>query len=152
MAGTGTQQNETTVTATATANNLGSPRNDNAGDPNWDDVGQYEPARENARDFLAAREKLRDADDALSHALDAIHSGLKADADAISQVVVDFYTVHENESLALEQDIQYHLMNNCQRRDAFEESLQESAKQTQGIIANLLSRLSSGGHRQRRGH
>lgn len=124
-----------------------SPTSESPGDPNWDEICDYEPARDNARDFLAAREKLRDADDALSHALDEIHSGLKGDADAVAQVVLDFYTEHENESLTLQQDIQYHIMNNCQRRDALEESLQESAKQTQGIIANLLSRLSSGQQR-----
>jgi hypothetical protein len=117
---------------------------DGARDPNWDEIGQYGPARQNARAFVAAREKLRDADDALSQALEEIHAGLKADADAIAQVVIDFYKEHENESLTLEQDIQYHLMNSCQRRDAFEQSLQESAKQTQGVIAKLLSRLSSG--------
>lgn len=113
-------------------------------DPNWTEIAQYGPARETTRSFLAAREKLRDADDALSQALDEIHSGLKADADAITQVVIEFCNQFESASLELEQDIQFHLMNNCQRRDAFQTSLQESAKQAQGLIANLLSRLTSG--------
>ncbi len=113
-------------------------------DPNWAEIVQFAPARKTVTAFLAAREKLRDADDALSQSLDEIHSGLKEDADAIIQIVIEFYNQFENESLSLEQDIQHHLMSNGQRRDAFQSSLQESAKQAQGLIDNLLSRLTSG--------
>jgi hypothetical protein len=78
----------------------------------------------------------------LSHALDEIHEGLKADADAIVQIVVEFYDQHENQCQSLEDDVQYHIAQNCKRRETFQHSLEESAKQAQGLIANLLSRLS----------
>lgn len=110
-------------------------------EPNWDDIAKYEPARDNVQSFLAAREKLRCADESLLHGMDVIHSGLKTDADAIAQVVIDMYNQHENDSTAVEQDIQYHFMSNYQRRDEFEKRLQDSAKQAQGLIDNLLSRL-----------
>lgn len=114
-------------------------------DPNWEEIAEsFEPAHRTVQSFLGSREKLRLADEALSQALDEIHDGLKADADAIVQVVVAFYDRFEDETVALEQDIEFHLMNNCERREAFQTSLQESAKQAQGLIANLMSRLTSG--------
>lgn len=117
---------------------------DGTTDPTWEEIAAFEPARDSVQTFLASREKLRLVDEALSQALDEIHDGLKADADAIVQVVVEFYDQFENETMRLEQDIQFHLMNNSERRDAFQKSLQESAKQAQGLIANLMSRLTSG--------
>lgn len=111
------------------------------GDPNWEELSQYDASHDNAKSFLSARGKLRDAEDALSNSLDEIHAGLKADAEAIAQVAIDFFNQLESDSLTFENDIQYHLMLNSQRRQEFEQRLQESARQTQGIIARLLSRL-----------
>lgn len=115
-------------------------------EPNWDKIAEFQAARNNVHFFLAAREKFRDTDDALFHAMDVIHSGLQANADAILQVVIDFYNKYEEYSVALEHDIQYLLMTNCQRREALQERVEESAKQAQGLFADLLSRLG-----QRRG-
>lgn len=74
--------------------------------------------------------------------MDEIHGGLKADAEAMTQAAIDFYNQKEEESVALEHSIQHLLMSNDQRRRDFEDTLRESSKQAQGLLTNLLSRLS----------
>jgi hypothetical protein len=74
--------------------------------------------------------------------LDDIHEGLKAQVEAIIQAAVDIHEQHHTTCMALEDDIQYHLMENSKRRACLQEKLEESAKQAQGLFANLLSRLS----------
>ena len=73
--------------------------------------------------------------------MDEIHGGLKADAEAITKVALDFYAHHETTTTAWEHNIQHLLMSNAQRRQVFEETLRESSKQAQGLFASLLSRL-----------
>jgi hypothetical protein len=113
-------------------------------DPDWEELPEFEPTRDNSRSFLEARARLQNAEEALSQSLDEIHDGLKAEVDAIVQIVVDFHDQHESACLSLEDDIQYHLMQNCKRRVDFQKRLEESAKQAQGLFANLMSRLAQG--------
>jgi hypothetical protein len=78
----------------------------------------------------------------LFHALDEIQQGLKADADAIVQIVVKILDQHEHQCQSLEDDFQYHIAQNCKRRETFQHCLEESAKQALGLTLNLLSGLS----------
>jgi hypothetical protein len=115
---------------------------DQGDDPDWDELGDSECNREKIRCFLHAREQFQSAEDALSQNLDDIHEGLKAKVEAIMQAAVDIHEQHHTTCMALEDDIQYHVMENCKRRACLQEKLEESAKQAQGLFANLLSRLS----------
>lgn len=115
-------------------------------EPNWNAISEFPPSRENVKCFLAAREKLRVADEGLLHAMDVIYAGLKADSDAMAQIVLDCFDHLENNMTTLEQDIQFHLMTNYQRREAFQDRLEETSKQAQDLIKNLLSRLGHGGY------
>ena len=107
----------------------------------WEELGDSEFNREKIRCFLSARENFQGAEETLSQSLDDIHEGLKAEVEAIVQVAVEIHNEQENAFLALEDDIQYYLMENSKRREVFQERLEESAKQAQGLFANLLSRL-----------
>jgi hypothetical protein len=79
----------------------------------------------------------------LFHALNEIQEGLKADAVAIVQIVVKFYNQHENQCQSPDEvDLQYHIAQNCKRREMFQHCHGKSAKQAQGLTANLLSCLS----------
>lgn len=112
------------------------------GEPEWDELAEFEPTSDNVRCFLEARERFQHAEERLSQALDDIHAGLKAEADAIVQILLDLHNRHESNCLSFEHDIQYHLIQNGKRKAALQKSLEESAKQAQGLFANLLSRLS----------
>ena len=59
--------------------------------------------------------------------------------EGIVGVAVKIHSEHESNCVAKEQDIQYHLAENCKRRGILEDRLQESAKKAQGVFANLLS-------------
>jgi hypothetical protein len=115
---------------------------DQGDDPDWDELGDSECNREKTRSFLHAREQFQSAEEALSQNLDDIHEGLKAEVEAIIQAAVDIHEQHHTTCMALEDDIQYQVMENRKRRACLQEKLEESAKQAQGLFANLLSRLS----------
>lgn len=91
--------------------------------------------------FLAAREHFQHAAEVLSQDLDEIHAGLRAQVEAIVQVAVDIHDHDEKAYNSLEDDIQFHLMENEKRRANLQEKLEQSAMQAQGLFANLLSRL-----------
>ena len=113
-----------------------------SGEPDWEELEEFQPTRENIRHFLEARERFQNAEEALRQTLDEVHEGLKAEAEAIVQVIVDFHDEHESSCLALEDDIQHYMVQNSKRRASLQTMLEESAKQAQGRFANLLSRLS----------
>jgi hypothetical protein len=77
----------------------------------------------------------------LSAGLDNIHEGFNVEIESILQVAVDIHEEHNTACLALEDDIQFHLIQNHKRQGALQKSLEDSAKQAQGLFANLLSRL-----------
>ena len=110
-------------------------------DPDWDELGDSEVNREKIRCFISARECFQSAEESLSQSLDDIHEGFKTEVEAIIQVAVEIFNEQDSTCLAQEDDIQYYLMQNYKRREALQESLEESAKQAQGLFANLLSRL-----------
>eukprot|EP00429_Kryptoperidinium_foliaceum_P000160 CAMPEP_0176019388 /NCGR_PEP_ID=MMETSP0120_2-20121206/9364_1 /TAXON_ID=160619 /ORGANISM="Kryptoperidinium foliaceum, Strain CCMP 1326" /LENGTH=358 /DNA_ID=CAMNT_0017352461 /DNA_START=31 /DNA_END=1107 /DNA_ORIENTATION=- len=129
--------------ATVEANEAGEGANGETEEPNWEVIAaEYEPARNNVQSFLEHRDALRQAENAFVDALDEVTTDLRANAEAISQVLVDFYDKNEDEFVAMERELQYHLMNNHQRRMDLEQRLMEATKQSQGFFASLLSRLS----------
>jgi hypothetical protein len=108
---------------------------------NWDDILDHTPSSSRVMAFLAARQLHQDTNATFHHALDEIHAGLKEDANSITFVVEQFYNKMEMELEPMEQDIEYHLMTNHQRRQDLEARLHEAKKQSQGYFAALLSRL-----------
>ena len=121
--------------------NKNSREDENGGDPDWEALGDTPSNQNKIRRFLAAREQFQNAAEVLSHDLDDIHAGLRAQVEAIIQVAVDIHDHDEKSFLALEDDIQYHLMENEKRRASLQEKLEQSAMHAQGLFANLLSRL-----------
>ena len=121
-----------------------SHQSQHGGDPDWEQLAVFEPARDRIRCFLSARDKHQAAEERLSGVLDEIHAGLKEDAEAMVQIGADFHSQHDTTRLAIEEDIQYHIMNNHKRRGELEKRLEESAKHAQGLFANLLARVSHG--------
>jgi hypothetical protein len=115
---------------------------DNGRDPDWDELAEHEPSRDDVRVFLTTCDKLHASEDHLSSALDDIHVALKAEVQAILQVAADLYDHHESICMDMEEDIQSNLMNNHKRRGELQKSLEDSAKQAQGLFAQLLARVS----------
>jgi hypothetical protein len=111
-------------------------------DPDWDELTVYEPSRDNVRIFLTARDKLQASEDHLSGALDEIHVALKAEVQAILQVAADLHDHHESICMDLEEDVQFNVVSNHKRRGELQKSLEDSAKQAQGVFAQLLARVS----------
>eukprot|EP00980_Cylindrotheca_fusiformis_P003215 scaffold732_cov114-Cylindrotheca_fusiformis.AAC.3 len=114
---------------------------DQGDDPDWDELGNSECNLDKIRSFLQARSQFQSSEEALSQNLDEIHEGLKVEVEAIIQVAVDIHDQHHSNCMSMEDDIQYHLMENCKRRVSLQQKVEESAKQAQGVFANLLSRL-----------
>ena len=115
---------------------------ENGGEPDWGELAQYEPTRENIRCFLDAREHLQAAAEHLSQSLDDIHAGLKTEVEGIIKIAADLHNQHEADCVPIEDDIQFHLVNNHRRRIDLADRLEESAKQSQGLISRLLAQLS----------
>jgi hypothetical protein len=124
-----------------------SPGNDNNdlqdenAELDWEALGDTPTNHNKIRRFLAAREQFQHAAEALSQDLDDIHAGLRAQVEAIIQVAVDIHDHDEKSFFALDDDIQFHLMENEKRRANLQEKLEQSAMQAQGLFADLLSRL-----------
>eukprot|EP00934_Nitzschia_sp_Nitz4_P006175 Nitzschia sp. Nitz4//scaffold49_size126201//46367//47992//NITZ4_003638-RA/size126201-snap-gene-0.63-mRNA-1//-1//CDS//3329553137//6165//frame0 len=107
----------------------------------WDELTSDERTGPVARSFLEARKKRRDAEDVLSNALDEIHAGLQADANEISQAIVTVFDQLQQSTSALEKNIEHNFVHNAKRRQDLELRLQESSKQTLGLLSGLMSRL-----------
>ncbi|CAJ1961951.1 unnamed protein product [Cylindrotheca closterium] len=114
---------------------------DDNGELDWEALGDTPTNRNKIRGFLTAREQFQHAAEALSQDLDDIHAGLRAQVEAIIQVAVDVHDQDEKTCFTLEDDIQFHLMENEKRRANLQEKLEQSAMQAQGLFADLLSRL-----------
>lgn len=129
--------------ATSPPNSPGNGNNgeDDNGDPDWEAFGDTPSNQNKIQQFLTAREQFQHAAEVLSHDLDDIHAGLRSQVEAIIQVAIDIHDHDEKSFLALEDDIQFHLVQNEKRRASLQEKLEQSAIQAQGLFANLLSRL-----------
>lgn len=74
--------------------------------------------------------------------MDEIHSGLESQVEVILHIASDLYEQHETVCLESEDEIEYFVMENHERRSTLQKELEKSAQQAQGLFANLLSRLS----------
>lgn len=114
--------------------------NTSENDPDWDELSSTENCQ-SIKSFLLTREEFQSANETLSTSLDEIHEGFKAEIDSILQVAVDIHNYQDSACGELEDDIKLHIIQNSKRREKLQQSLEESAKQAQGVFANLLSRL-----------
>ena len=136
-----TKEMHTPSPSTSSHTPPGDSRQDENGDPDWEVLGDTPSNRDKIQRFLTAREQFQHSAEVLSHHLDDIHAGLRAQVEAIIQVAVDIHDRDEKSFLALEDDIQFHLGENQERRANRQEKREQSAMQAQGLFANLLSRL-----------
>lgn len=128
------------------AENSPGSQNEKAGfgqkDPDWEDLLEYEPSRERILSFLDEREKRNHTMKTFGQSLDDIHSGLESEIEAILQISSNLFNQHEKLYLHSENEIEFFVMENYERRGNLQKELEKSAKHAQGLFANLLSRIS----------
>ena len=111
-------------------------------DSDWEELLEYEPSRERILSFLDERVKRNHIMSAFEESLDDIHSSLQNEVVAILQIASDLFNQHEAVHLESENEIEYYVIENHERRVNLKKELEQSALHAQGLFANLLSRLS----------
>ena len=74
--------------------------------------------------------------------MDDIQSGLESEIEGILQIARDLFNQHEPVCLQSEDEIEYFVMENYERKSNLQKELEKSAQHAQGLFADLLSRLS----------
>ena len=83
-----------------------------------------------------------------AESMDDVHAGLESEVAAILQIASNLYEQHETVCLESEDEIEYFVMENYERRSDLQKELEKSAHAAQGLFANLLSRLTPTGQQQ----
>ena len=73
--------------------------------------------------------------------MDDVHAGLESEIATILEIASNLYNQHETVCHQLEDEIEYFIIGNYERRSHLQKELEKSAQQAQGLFANLLSRL-----------
>ena len=110
-------------------------------DSDWEELVQYEPSRKTILSFLDERVKRNHTMRNFAESMDDVHAGLESEVAAILQIASNLYEQHETVCLESEDEIEYFVMENYERRSDLQKELEKSAQQAQGLFANLLSRL-----------
>ena len=111
-------------------------------DSDWEELLEYEPSRDRILSFLDERVKRNHTMRVFGESLDDVHSGLESEVEAILHLASDLYNQHETGCIDSEDEIEYFVMENYQRRGNLQKELEKSAQHAQGLFANLLNRLS----------
>ena len=111
-------------------------------DSDWEELLEYEPSRDRILSFLDERVKRNHTMRIFGESLDDVHSGLESEVEAILHLASDLYNQHETGCIDSEDEIEYFVMENYQRRGNLQKELEKSAQHAQGLFANLLNRLS----------
>lgn len=111
-------------------------------DSDWEELLEYEPSRERILSFLDEREKRNHIMRAFEESLGDIHSSLENEVAAILQIASNLFNEHEAVHIESENEIEYYVIENYERRVNLKKELEQSALHAQGLFANLLSRLS----------
>ena len=111
-------------------------------EPDWDTIAQDGPARTDAPIFLAAREKLKAAEDQFAAALDEINAALKQSIDDLLNTAANIHNIQLEKLEALEADLKHSFVGNHEARVEMQTNLEQSAKNAQGLFAQLLMRVS----------
>ncbi len=112
-------------------------------EPDWEELCDYEPSRNNIQAFHNLRDKRLGAMHNFEDFMDEIHAALRNDMlDSILQIAINLHEEHETRCIELEDEIEHFVMQNHRRRQYLREKLLESEQQAQGMFAKLQARLS----------
>jgi ribosome biogenesis GTPase A len=110
-------------------------------EPDWEELCEYEPARESVYRLLDARDELSTEVVQIEEAMDKFHIGLEFLVHEIVQKIVDVFNTMEDSTLAMEAEIEHHFMDNEYRKVEYEKKVQQTAERAQQLFSNLLSGL-----------
>lgn len=112
-------------------------------EPDWEKLGENEPAAQEQVDFfLRAREIRDEADERFSSVMDECNTMLENTKKQILQAAADMHNIHREELDYLESEIKQTLLWNHQIRTKMKRELEETRTRAQGLFSQLLMTVS----------
>ena len=125
----------------------GADQNDEAtSEFNWEEIVRFDPScKPKIERFLSSRDTWDAAEEKFISAVDEIQENIQNRHQSILQIIEHAYDQIYDDTIGLQEDIQYRMIDNFHRREGLETHLQEAAEKQQSLFQRLIAKVTGPG-------